>query len=311
MSEATRGAEAIDFGPDAQDLLWLSQDLVAVFDADDRLCAANPAYCETFDCDPAEAPSWRQIMRRNHAMRQGALIAAEDFEGWLAAAAASRGQVAFRAYEAALHDGRRLWITETVAPDGRMLVHATDVTRLRSESLALRSERDAAQRASWTDPLTGVPNRRFVMDRLERWLDQQPRHGTFGTHALAVMDLDRFKQVNDLYGHTVGDAVLVSFCRITTASIRAVDLFGRFGGEEFVLFMPNCPMDTARARLERLQQALASAVVSRDQPALRCTFSAGLVAMRRDKDVHHAIRRADRLLYRAKADGRACVRMEV
>ncbi|MBZ4690208.1 diguanylate cyclase [Cereibacter changlensis] len=298
----------LDPQSDFQDLIRQSEDLFAVFDSEDRLRFANPAFCAAYHCDPAGQPSWRQIMQENHIQRRGAVIGTADIEGWLTSAAAHRGTSAYRAFELALHGGRWLWATETVTPDGRMLFYATDVSSLRSESRALRKERDAAQRASWTDPLTGVPNRRYVTERLEEFLEHQRDEPEFGDHALAVLDLDHFKQVNDVHGHGVGDAVLVSFCRTVVNSVRTVDLFGRFGGEEFLLFMPNCRIEVARQRLEGLQDEIARSVNNVDHPSVAYTFSAGVVALRPDRDIHHSIRRADKLLYRAKEDGRACVR---
>lgn len=103
----------------------------------------------------------------------------------------------------------------------------------------LRTERDAALRASWTDALTGVPNRRYVMARLDAWIGAANTEEDFGDHSLAVLDLDHFKRVNDIYGHDMGDRLLISFCRDVVSHIRNIDMFGRVGGEEFLLFMPN------------------------------------------------------------------------
>lgn len=304
-----RGYGEAHGAPDlVHDLLNRSADLYAIFDAEDRLVFANPAYRAAYHCEAGERPTWRDIMRRNFRNGLGPVISTPDINAWLTNALARRAKQAFRAFEVALHDGRWIWATETVAPDGRMLLHATDITSVRAESRDLRTERDAARRASWTDPLTEVPNRRYVMERLEEWLRAQKPRANLGEHSLAVLDLDNFKRLNDFYGHALGDSVLVAFCQKVVSHIRSVDLFGRIGGEEFLLFMPNCSLAAARSRLEGLQALVAERSANTFDTSLSYTFSAGVVALIAGEDVHDTIRRADRLLYQAKGDGRACVR---
>lgn len=279
-----------------------------MFDADDCLQAANPAYCATYHADPSRRPVWRDIMRANHENKRGPVIETDNIESWLTIADARRGTVPYRAFEAQLHSGNWVWITETVSPSGLMLFYASEISTLRRGSRGLRLERDAARRASWTDPLTGVPNRRYVMDRLEEWMALQRIQPEFGNHTLAVIDLDNFKQINDKYGHDQGDEVLVAFCREMVSRLRSFDLFGRIGGEEFLLFMPNCTLSVSRDRLDLLQKAIRQPAGCPDNTAIGCSFSAGMVAVRPDKDIHDIIRSADKLVYVAKNDGRACVR---
>lgn len=293
------------------DLLTRTPDLVAVFDADDRLQMANPAYCQSYNCDPSGRPLWRDIMWANYENARGPVIETSDIEAWLTIACARRSTVPYRSFEAGLHGGKWIWVTETVSPGGSMLFHASEISTVRGGSRHLRLERDAARRASWTDALTGVPNRRYVMDRLEEWIDLQRIQPDFGTHTLAVIDLDNFKQINDRHGHDQGDTVLVGFCREVVRMLKPFDLFGRIGGEEFLLLMPTCSLETGRHRLELLQQATGKSGLLAPQPDMPCSFSAGIVAVGRDEDIHDAIRRADRLVYQAKADGRACVRGEI
>lgn len=289
------------------DLLMQSPDLVAIFDAEDRLQAANPAYADAYHCDPSRRPYWHEIMRENYRNRRGPVMETDDIEAWITDAAARRANIFYRAFEAELHGGRWIWITETLAADGRMLFFASDISRVRTSSRELRLERDAARRASWTDVLTGVPNRRYIMDRLEAWYQTQLPLPVFGEHSLAMIDLDHFKRINDRYGHSVGDSILRSFCETVVQCIRPFDLFGRMGGEEFLFLMPNCPLGVARDRLELLQQTIQHPAQTKSGPSITFTFSAGLVLVRHDRDIHHAIRRADSLLYRAKSEGRARV----
>ena len=288
-------------------LMMCSPDLVAVFDAEDRLQAANPAFREAYHCDPAQHPLWREIMRANYQNNRGPLIETDEIDAWLTDACARRATLPSRSFEAQLHDGKWIWATETVSDDGWMLFHASNISTLRASSRTLRKERDAARRASWTDALTGVPNRRYIMTLLEEWFEAQRLQPEFGSHSLAVVDLDHFKALNDRFGHDFGDAVLTSFCREAVDSIRPFDLFGRIGGEEFLFLMPNCALEVARDRLNLLQQIIRNPSHSAGPSGVTYSFSAGLVAVRHDKDIYHAIRRADRLMYRAKQEGRARV----
>jgi diguanylate cyclase (GGDEF)-like protein len=154
------------------------------------------------------------------------------------------------------------------------------------------------KQASLTDPLTGVANRRSFMQQGDKFL-QRGRFDNTPTAVLAL-DLDHFKQINDRYGHAVGDNVLVEFCRIVAATLRPTDLFGRVGGEEFACLLPNTSLENALTVAERLRAACAeydfhtSAVV---------TVSIGL-AMADTDDLVATLANADRALYRAKADGR-------
>jgi diguanylate cyclase (GGDEF)-like protein len=289
------------------ELVMRSPDLVALFDAEDRLRAANPAYCEAYHCDPAQHLCWQDIMRANYLNNRGPLIETNDIDAWLTNACARRATLPHRSFEAELHNGKWIWVTETVLVDGWMLFYASNISTLRASNRHLRKERDVARRASWTDALTGVPNRRYLMTHLEDWLEAQRLQPEFGIHSLAVVDLDHFKTLNDRFGHGVGDAVLRSFCQVAVESIRPLDLFGRIGGEEFLFLMPNCALEVARDRLNLLQQKIRNPGHNTEPSAATYSFSAGLVLVRHDKDIHHAIRRADRLMYRAKQEGRARV----
>lgn len=290
-------------GDDVAELFWSTPNLVAVLDAGDRLILANDAFCETYFADPAQKPHWREVMRENYVRRRGPLIQTDDIEAWLTAADARRGTVPFRAFEAEMWDGRLFWITETLNRNGLLLLVASEITTLHAPGRIIREERDEARRASWTDELTGVANRRYVMKTMREWLAHQLQEEAFGEHTIALIDIDYFKKVNDQYGHEFGDTVLVQFCRCFMSRIRLHDLFGRIGGEEFLLFLPHCPVADA---IPRLQQILADvrALAFTDAADYSCSFSAGICQIQPKKTLDEIIKDADRRLYRAKACGR-------
>jgi diguanylate cyclase (GGDEF)-like protein len=159
------------------------------------------------------------------------------------------------------------------------------------------------QRESLTDRLTGVANRRGFLERGQRLLmrarfARQPA-------ALILFDLDHFKAINDEFGHGIGDEVLVAFCRLATAQLRANDLFGRIGGEEFASLLLNTTPQDAIWLAERVRAALESNTQSLGERTLRVTVSVG-VALSNDAtaDLTGLLKTADEALYRAKEAGR-------
>lgn len=274
--------------------------LVALFDADDRLQWCNRAFREVYAVDVGEHPGWIDLMRANHRNGRGTLVEAPDFEAWLASAASRRAKQAYRAFEGNVHGGRWFWMSEQLLPDGSLLCIAHDVTPLRADERALRQARDLAQRQASTDPLTGLGNRRHVMDALAAALEGPRRAGSF----LALVDLDHFKRINDAHGHQGGDLVLRDFARVLMAVMRRDDIMGRIGGEEFVVMLPAVDREAALAVMQRLGAATRAAVPLPEHPGCRYSCSIGLVAVDATSSLDDLLRCADRALYAAKAAGR-------
>ena len=278
--------------------------LIAIFDEVDRLIYSNVAFRRAFGFGEACDLKWRDIIENAFARRCGPVIEAKAIDDWLTRADTRRGTVPFRSFEVDFHDGRWFLVTETMQSDGSLLLVGTDITTIRADSRTLREERDKAVRAAWTDPLTGLANRRYCLDQIESWR-ANASDGAYG--ALAMIDLDHFKQVNDEHGHELGDRVLVDFARFVLERVRLQDLFGRIGGEEFLLFMPECPTTLAKTRLEALIAELENRQVVSDIPAFRYSFSSGLIRLTPEVALDEGLHAADQLLYLAKASGRACI----
>ena len=171
-----------------------------------------------------------------------------------------------------------------------------DVQRLQADLVAVK-RRSALLTADLraearTDPLTGVANLRQWSERLGRELERARRGGT--TVAVALVDLDRFKLVNDTQGHSAGDALLREVAAGFAQAVRTVDLVARIGGEEFAVALPDASPEDAVAIVERLRTSLAAGV----------TCSAGLAIWDGEETPHELQDRADAALYRAKAEGR-------
>jgi len=152
------------------------------------------------------------------------------------------------------------------------------------------------------DELTGSFNRRCIMRMLD---DEITRARHLETPcAIALIDLDWFKRVNDHYGHPTGDEVLRTFAITVFANIRHIDKFGRYGGEEFLLVLPDTPDEEAIRTLDRLRAIIADLDWSAFSPGMQVTISAGVATLRPDETADTFLARADSALYAAKEQGR-------
>jgi diguanylate cyclase (GGDEF)-like protein len=158
------------------------------------------------------------------------------------------------------------------------------------------------------DELTGLPNRRHVLDLLTREILRCQR--TAQDFAVVMVDIDHFKQVNDTHGHAVGDAVLRAFAAIAQGALRAHDSVGRLGGEEFLLLLPG-PIDAegAQAVAERLRERAQGHDWAAAASGVAITVSSGATLHRRGDSAQSLLERADRLLYEAKHGGRNRVQL--
>lgn len=291
-----------------EQLLQLSANtstLMAIYDADDRLRYANRAFRSAYFIEADESPLWPDLMRRNFELGRGTVIRASNFEEWLRSTQSRRGKIGYRAFETDLVDGRWLWMTESVQKSGWMLCVASDITSLRAEERSVRQDRDLAIKASQTDELTGVANRRFVMARIEDML-AAAKDG--GVGCLAVFDIDNFKHINDRLGHHAGDLVLRDFAQRIHQHVRRSDCFGRVGGEEFVLAMPGTCLEDAIEIIERMLVMIRFSRPLTESPDFSYTCSAGVAACLTADSAPELYRRADQALYAAKLSGRDRVR---
>lgn len=173
---------------------------------------------------------------------------------------------------------------------------------LREQRRALRAALDRAETMAVTDELTGLPNRRYALQWTHEAITRAERSG--GALCLAILDLDHFKRINDTSGHATGDAVLQQFAATITAILRSGTLFARWGGEEFLLVMPDMNLPTADTLLSRLRAQLAQPDIWASIHLDPVTVSAGLTNYRTGETIDAALRRADLAMYQAKQAGR-------
>src|SRR5690606_9812631 len=172
--------------------------------------------------------------------------------------------------------------------------------RAMTETLSARSE--TLEQAALTDPLTGMHNRRYFDDALREYLTEFRRiEKPIG---LMILDLDHFKQVNDTYGHDVGDEVLRAVANTLGDMTRYHDVVARLGGEEFAVVAPNMTEDQLIKLAERIRKAISAQVVVAGNVRLRVTTSIGLAIWDGKETGEEFYRRADKQLYQAKRQGR-------
>ena len=174
--------------------------------------------------------------------------------------------------------------------------------RLRRQKVELEAALAHIHRLATHDDLTGLVNRRHMQELLEN--ERMRLERSEQDWCVALIDLDHFKSVNDAHGHAIGDEVLRALSRHAHTLIRRTDVLARWGGEEFVLLLPNTPIAMASTSLERLREHFHANPLVVQGIALPVSFSAGLTEHLRGETVAQTLERADKLCYQAKTLGR-------
>lgn len=176
------------------------------------------------------------------------------------------------------------------------------VVTLEHESEQLREHLILQQQKAASDPLTGIPNRLAYNERLAAEFTRWQRYGQ--PLSLAVWDIDRFKSINDSYGHQAGDKVLKGVAAVLQANMRKTDFIARFGGEEFVILMPETPLEHALIACNKLRLLIEQTAFHYNEQAVPVTISCGIAQFHGDASAEHVFERADSALYQAKQAGR-------
>jgi two-component system cell cycle response regulator len=176
--------------------------------------------------------------------------------------------------------------------------------RKRRYTARLRDNERLSIEMAITDPLTGLYNRRYMETHMGALVNQAIARGK--PLSVLIVDIDYFKSINDTHGHDAGDDVLQDFAIRLRKSIRGIDLACRYGGEEFVVVMPETDMAVATMVAERLRRRIASEPfpIQKGTRTVDVTISIGIAALGPDDNAAAVIKRADQALYRAKRDGR-------
>jgi diguanylate cyclase (GGDEF)-like protein len=191
-----------------------------------------------------------------------------------------------------------LMMLEMMAPHLALIIDRTEWAK----------KAETFQQMSLTDPLTGLPNRRYLQDRLFEEVERSKRYNT--PLSFMIIDVDRFKNYNDVYGHTNADRVLVKTAQLLRGSIRAIDMSARFAGDEFCIVLPETELGDAARIAERLRKAIFETEYRTEQGEWmgEVSISTGISSFSGSRQTPLAIMEtADRALYQAKTRGRNCV----
>ncbi|MCK5658168.1 MAG: sensor domain-containing diguanylate cyclase, partial [Deltaproteobacteria bacterium] len=208
-------------------------------------------------------------------------------------------------------DGHRLPVIIRVSPlrdsSGR-IVGAVESFSDNSSKAALLQRIDQLQKESLVDPLTGLANRSCIDMTLHSRINEMQRYGW--PCGVLFLDIDNFKIVNDTYGHNVGDGVLMMVARTLSSNLRAHDLLGRYGGEEFVAIITHVDMAQLHTFADRLRLLVEKSRHDTEYSTIRVTVSIGATVVRPEDTVETAITRADLFMYNSKISGRNRVSLE-
>jgi len=200
-------------------------------------------------------------------------------------------------YRLLRHDGEWRWINDIGVPavdeNGEFtgfIGSCLDVTE-RVEGYTLK---EMAQK----DGLTGTFSRQYLMGLFKHEFESAKRTGS--TLSVAMMDIDKFKLINDKYGHLGGDSALKMFTAVVKDTIRQDDLFGRYGGDEFVIVFPNATLKIAKKIVGRIASSLKTVVLNLDDNEIEISMSAGICELTDENNPEEMISKADKLMYEDK-----------
>ena len=182
---------------------------------------------------------------------------------------------------------------------------AERIASMEQQAQGYREHLEEQRQKALIDPLTDLPNRAAWGERLQYEVDQWQKNGN--PLLIAMLDLDHFKRINDGYGHLAGDKVLKIIATQLRKHLRPIDFIARFGGEEFVLLMPDTPLSAGLHLIEKLRAAIQACPFHFKGEPVTITTSIGVSAFRTGDRSDHVLKRADEALYRAKRRGRNAV----
>jgi diguanylate cyclase (GGDEF)-like protein/PAS domain S-box-containing protein len=287
----------------AQDLLREAIDSlsagIVVYDEQDRLIAYNEAMRQLyagFSDVIVPGRTFEEITRAG-AQRGSFTAAIGRTEAWLAERMQQHRAADGVPYEQELADGRWVQFTEHRTPAGHTVGTRIDITERKQLENELRDQ-------ATTDALTGLPNRRHFLARLDEEVERVRRRTTQQACVL-MMDLDHFKRINDQFGHAAGDSLLRHFAQLLAEELRSTDTCGRMGGEEFAVILPGTDVKAAEVLARRICSRLAGVPLRIGTQQVYVTVSMGIAAIDpADLTADTVLSRADGALYQAKEAGR-------
>jgi diguanylate cyclase (GGDEF)-like protein len=174
-----------------------------------------------------------------------------------------------------------------------------DKSQLETQLINLNRSLDLATRI---DAMTGLANRRSIMEKIDQEFSRSHRHNR--STSIIMADIDNFKQINDTYSFNTGDDVLVEVARVFRGCLRSEDICARWGGEEFLVLLPETPLDGALSVANKIRESIAMTVFSANRCGISLTVSLGVCEYKPDQNFLDAIKRADQAMLQAKQAGK-------
>lgn len=179
------------------------------------------------------------------------------------------------------------------------------IKEINQKNEQLKEAYDNISRAAMTDLLTGLPNRRYMIEKIKDEMARFKRYGRVFSFILG--DIDFFKKINDRFGHECGDYVLKAIAELMKSKLREQDIVCRWGGEEFLLLLPETDLNGALAIAERLRKGIEALKMVYEGSSVKVTITMGVAVFSKDSGVDEAIKKADDALYIGKGKGRNCI----
>ncbi|WP_158965481.1 GGDEF domain-containing protein [Paraglaciecola sp. L3A3] len=286
------------------DFLNVTQDGYAIFCMQDKLIGCNQAFADIMylDINHIVGKTFDELYRVIYEKQQGPKINSNDIDAWLKDASLKRRSRDFRLFEVDLVDGRWFLISEQTLANGDLLLQAKNITKQKMIEHSLFEHSTQLSNLAATDELTQIANRRCFISHVQAELKRCERSNLSAVFCL--LDIDFFKRINDKFGHIIGDRVLVKLAQVVKRFLREYDPFGRIGGEEFAIFLPETNMLQAKDIMQRLCDLIVETNFNSSQQSINLTVSIGLVENWNGATFEQLYSNADVALFEAKGAGR-------
>jgi diguanylate cyclase (GGDEF)-like protein len=287
------------------DSLALTKDGVGIFNRDDRLIYCNDAIGRLFGMSAEEAlnKSFSELSADCFNSSKGINIEFTTLEAWLSHASAKRRSCPYRAFEVDTQEDKWFLVTEQIVHNDYLYMYITDITEKKANVRVLQLMSEQFQKLATTDSLTGIYNRRYFYEKAEAEFNRSSRKNKI--FSIMFLDLDKFKHINDKFGHAAGDAFLKGFADNVQTHLRSYDTFARVGGEEFAILLPNTDKNNASIIAERIRASTEALIIPFENQLLKITVSVGVVENSNEiKSIDQIMNNADKRLYQAKCNGR-------
>ncbi len=284
--------------------LQASSDGVGVFNQDDVLVFCNDPLAAAFGFSRRDALglTFEQMLRISAASKTGVKADDGDVDAMVARALVARKKKGFSAFDSDHSNGNWTHVSRLRTDNNVVFVYTSDITALKKTESELKEALRYMQQLAATDSLTGLSNRRHFLDLAQAEFARSKRY----EHELSILalDIDHFKNVNDTYGHQAGDKVLEAISECCSDLLRTGDIFGRLGGEEFSILLPNANRESAQFTAQRVLDAVAALEVNYEEQVIHFTTSIGIAQVHSSTDLQELMKHSDEALYQAKHNGR-------